>query len=109
MNGWLISASHGARPGDSTPWFASFWEFCDRYCNERFGNDWHLSPEQSILLHAENTVIPAQVIIYSKKGHNNTVKLHFRTSLYDLKEQQLPSPNDLVIRNSFRIFSQPQH
>ena len=94
MKGWLISASPDVRPGDSTPWFASFWEFCARYCNERFGKDWHLSPEQSLLLHAENTIIPAQAIIYSPKGHNNTVELLFRTSLYDLKEQQLPSRND---------------
>jgi hypothetical protein len=50
MKGWLISASPGVRPGDSTQWFASFWEFCARYCNERFGKDWHLSPEQSLLL-----------------------------------------------------------
>ena len=91
MKGWLISANPGVRPGDSTPWFASFWEFCALYCNERFGKDWHLSPEQSLLLHAENTIIPTQVIIYSPKGHNNTVGLLFRTSLYDLKEQQLLS------------------
>src|ERR1035438_5231331 len=65
IKGWLISSSPGARDGDSTPWYASFWEFCARYCNQRFGGEWYLSPEQSILLHAENTVIPAQVIIHS--------------------------------------------
>jgi hypothetical protein len=64
MKGWLISSSPGAQAGDSTPWFASFWEFCARYCNERFEEDWHLSPEQSLLLHAENTIIPSQVIVY---------------------------------------------
>src|SRR5438093_565694 len=56
MKGWLISSSPGARAGDSTPWYASFWEFCARYGNERVGDDWHLSPEQSLLLFAENTV-----------------------------------------------------
>src|ERR1035437_3541616 len=105
MKGWLISSSPGAQAGDSTPWFASFWEFCARYCNERFGGEWHLSPEQSLLLHAENTIIPSQVIVYSPKGHNNTIRLLFRTSLYDLKEQQLPAPKDLVVRNGLRLFS----
>ena len=38
MKGWLISASPSAREGDSTSWYASFWEFCARYCNARFGN-----------------------------------------------------------------------
>jgi len=59
MKGWMISSSPGVRDGDSTPWYASFWEFCARYCQDRFGDAWHLSPEQSLLLHAENTVIPA--------------------------------------------------
>ena len=43
MKGWLISSSPGARAGDSTPWYASFWEFCARYSGERFGDEWHLS------------------------------------------------------------------
>src|SRR5664279_1692508 len=98
MKGWLISSSPGARDGDSTPWYASFWEFCARYCAERFGEDWHLSPEQSLLLHAENTVIPAQVIVHTPKGTNNKVSLLFSTSLYDLKQPQLPPVADLTVR-----------
>ena len=86
MKGWLISSSPGARDGDSTPWYASFWEFCARYCDERFGREWHLSPEQSLLLHAENTVIPTQVVVYSPKGTNHNLDLLFGTSLYDLKQ-----------------------
>ena len=70
MKGWLISSSPGARAGDSTPWYASLWEFCARYCSERFDDEWHLSPEQSLLLLAENTVIPRQVVVYSPKGTN---------------------------------------
>src|SRR6266498_3078751 len=65
MKGWLISSSPRARAGDSTPWYASFWEFCARYCDDRFGTKWHLSPEQSLLLHAEDTVVPRQVVVYS--------------------------------------------
>jgi hypothetical protein len=52
IQGWLISSAPGTRDGDSTPWYSSFWEFCARYCNERFGDEWHLSPEQSLILHA---------------------------------------------------------
>ena len=85
MKGWLISSSPGARDGDSTPWYASFWEFCARYCDQRFGDAWHLSPEQSLLLLAENTVIPKQVVVYSPKGTNHNLDLLFGTSLYDLK------------------------
>src|SRR5271167_1965128 len=71
MKGWLISSSPGAREGDSTQWYASFWEFCAGYCRDRFDDAWHLSPEQSILLHAQNTAIPTQVVVYSRKGANH--------------------------------------
>jgi fido (protein-threonine AMPylation protein) len=105
VKGWLISSGPGARDSDSTPWYASFWEFCARYCNERFADEWHLSPEQSLLLHAENTVTPAQVIVYSPKGMNNKIALLLHTSLYDLKQPQMPPPADLVVRDALRLFA----
>ncbi len=103
IKGWLISTSPGVAPGDTTPWFASFWEFCARYCEFRFGADWHLSPEQSLLLHAEDTVIPKQVIVYSPKGTNNTDSLRFGTSIYDLKSK-MPPEADLMTKNGLRLF-----
>jgi fido (protein-threonine AMPylation protein) len=105
LRGWLISSSPGTAPGESTPWFASFWEFCARYCEERFSKEWHLSPEQSLLIHAENTVIPPQVIIYSPKGANNTTALLFGTSLYDLKESQPTPTGDLIVKDGLRLFA----
>jgi hypothetical protein len=105
MKGWLISSSPDARDGDSTPWYASFWEFCARYCGERFGDDWHLSPELSVMLHAENTVIPSQVIVHSSKGTNHKIALLFGTSLYDLKLAQMPAASDLMTRDGLRIFT----
>lgn len=105
MKGWLVSWSPGAAPGDTTPWFASLWEFCARYCAFRFGEDWHLSPEQSLLIHAEHTVIPQQVIIYTPKGTNNTVQLLFGTSLYDLRQKDMPPASDLTERGGLRLFT----
>jgi fido (protein-threonine AMPylation protein) len=105
MKGWLISASPNVREGDSTPWYASFWEFCARYCNERFNDYWHLSPEQSLLIHGQKTVIPEQVVVCSPKGTNNTVNLLFGTSLYDLKQPAMPTAADLVVMDGLRIFS----
>ena len=103
IKGWVISTSPGAAAGDTAPWFAPFWEFCARYCDSRFGKDWHLSPEQSLLVHAEDTVIPKQVIIYSPKGTNNTIKLLFRTLLYDL-ESRMPPAASLLVKDGLCIF-----
>lgn len=105
MKGWLISSGPSARPGDSTPWYASFWEFCACYCNDRFGDDWHLSPELSLSLHAEKTVIPEQAVVCSPKGTNHAVGLPFGTSVFDLKVPAMPARNDLVTRDGLRLFS----
>jgi hypothetical protein len=105
MKGWLISSSPQAREGDSTPWYASFWEFCASYCQDRFDEAWHLSPEQSVLLHAQNTVIPTQVVVYSLKGTNHTMNLLFGTSIYDLKQPEMPPAVDVSVKDGLRLFS----
>lgn len=105
--GWLITTNPGSDEGDTTPWYTSFWEFCARYCDKRFGQNWHLSPEQSLLLHGENTIIPQQVVVYTPKGTNNVIDLLFNTSLYDLKQtkKQSPPPADLTMRDGLRLYS----
>jgi hypothetical protein len=37
MKGWYIAARPGERAGDSTGWYASFWDFCAAYLRTRFG------------------------------------------------------------------------
>ena len=105
MKGWLISSSPDSEPGESTPWHASFWEFCARYCDERFGEQWHLSPEQSLFLHGERTVIPDQLVVHSPKATNNDIKLLFGTTLYDLKVAEMPPTSALMVRDGLRLFS----
>lgn len=106
MRGWLISASPGERTGGTTPWFASLWEFCARYSTERFGNQWHLSPEQSLLLHAGRTVIPQQVIVYTPKGTKNTVELLYGTSIFDVKAE-IPPKDDVEEQDGLRLYVAP--
>lgn len=104
MRGWLISSSPAAQPGDTTPWFASFWEFCQRYCGRQFGEAWHLSPEQSLRIHGEDTAIPSQVIIYSTAANNNRIDLLFGTSLFALKQKAMPPARDLEVARGLRLF-----
>ncbi|MCU1316083.1 MAG: cell filamentation protein Fic [Candidatus Acidoferrum typicum] len=105
MKGWLISSSPDSQAGESTPWHASFWEFCARYCDERFGKQWHLSPEQSVFLHGERTVIPDQLVVHSPKATNNDINLLFGTTLYDLKVAEMPVGAALTVRDGLRLFS----
>ena len=105
MKGWLMSSRPGTNPGDTTSWYASFWEFCGRYCSDRFGDEWHLSPELSLLIQAEATSIPRQVVIYTPRGSNNTIELLFETGLYDLVSGSMPPVEDIVSHDGLRLFT----
>jgi len=105
MKGWVISSSPGVREGDSTPWYASFWEFCQQYCDSRFGSEWYVGPEQSLLLLAENSVIPNQLVICSPLGTNNTIQLPFGASIFDLQQSEMPPENDLIEYHGIRLLS----
>ena len=103
MKGWLISTSPDAAPGDTTPWFTAFWEFCSRYCAARFEDEWHLSPRHSLDLHAEKSTIPSQVIVHSPRASNNLIHLPFGTSLFGLKQKAPPSAADITTRDGLRL------
>jgi fido (protein-threonine AMPylation protein) len=45
------------------------------------------------------------MVIYSSKGSNNTVKLPFDTSIFDLKIQSDPKSDDIVEREGLRMYS----
>ena len=104
-NGWLISASPAAPPGDSTPWYSVFWEFCARYCERRFGKRWWLSAEQSALLHGGNTAVPAKVVVHAPEGGNNRLELPFGTALFDVRDRREPEPGDVEVRDGLRLLA----
>jgi hypothetical protein len=56
-------------------------------------------------MHAEDTVVPTQVIICSPKGANHKIPLLFGTSLYDLKQSPMPPASDLIVKDGLRLFS----
>ena len=89
IKGWVMTTRPGDRQGDSTAWYSSFWEFAKVYLDDRFGSDWTVSPEGSILLHAENLNVPHQVIIHSPKANNQLVDLPHDSSFYLLRVPKL--------------------
>ncbi len=69
--GWYISTPADEQPGDSTSWYASYWNFCADYLKDRYGDDYFISPDQSLLIHAGNWTVPQQLIIRTSKGMNH--------------------------------------
>lgn len=106
MKGWYIPTRQNEAAGESTAWYASFWGFCAAYLQERFGTNWSLSPEQSLLLHVGNTTVPRQLLVRSPKARNQVTKLPHDTSLFDTRAA-LPEAGQMAEKDGLRLFSVP--
>lgn len=106
IKGWYIASSPDEAPGDSTAWYASFWDFCAAYLAERFGKEWCLSPEQSLALHAGNGSVPAQLLVRTPKGGNKPTPLLHGTSVFDVRNV-MPPENEIVEHDGLRLYSVP--
>jgi hypothetical protein len=104
MKGWYIASRPEEGRGDSTAWYASFWDFCSAYLRERFGAEWCLSPEQSLSLHAGDRAVPAQLLVRSPKARNNVTRLAYDTSILEVRSN-MPTAGDTEDKEGLRIFS----
>ena len=104
MKGWYYPTSPNERLGESTAWYAAFWPFCAAYLEERFGADWSLSPEQSLLLHAGNLTVPPQLLVRAKKAGKKIIQLPHKTSLLDVVAA-LPPEGHADTLEGLRVFS----
>ena len=106
MKGWYISANPDTAEGESAAWYASYWDFCAAYLSSRFEGEWLLSPEQSLLFHADNKTVPSQLLIRAPKATNNITQLPFETSLLDIRSS-LPDKQDITQKEGLLLFALP--
>lgn len=109
IHGWRMSTTPDVLPGDTTPWFSCFWEFCGRYCVYRFATSWHLSPDQSLLIHAGDLNIPHQIVVHARKAQSNLLELPFGVKLLDLPypRQRRITRNDIDVVNGLNVLNLP--
>ena len=106
MKGWYVPSRPDEAASESTAWYASFWGFCAAYLEERFGENWSLSPEQSLFIHVGNRTVPAQLLVRSPKAGNKPTSLPHNTSLLDVRAS-LPEKEDVQLLDGLRLFSLP--
>ena len=106
LKGWYIPSRPDGPKGESTAWYASFWQFCATYLDHLKGDGWCLSPEQSISLHAENWTVPRQLLVRAVRARNNVTPLPHGTSLLDMRSS-LPPTESMGEVNGIRIFALP--
>jgi hypothetical protein len=105
IKGWYVPARPDGTAGESTAWYASFRDFCASYLNERFGKDWCLSPEQSLLIHAGNRTVPRQLLVRAPKGDNKLTNLLHGTSLLSVRLKG-PDEKDIeVTSEGLRLYA----
>jgi hypothetical protein len=104
IKGWYIPSRPDEPAGESTAWYASFWQFSADYLTNRFSAKWCLSPEQSLSLQAGNRIVPRQLMVRSPNARNKVTNLPHNTSLFDVRAS-LPPLADIQIREGLRLFT----
>lgn len=82
VKGWYIQTRPQEDAGDSTAWFTSMREFIASYSSERFGKDWHVGPEQSLILQSGERSPPKQIQVWASRATNQSLTLPHDTSLF---------------------------
>ncbi len=106
IKGWHITSSPDSA-GETTAWYSSYWHFVAAYCNSRFGNDWSLTAEESLLLNSGECVVPKQLLIRAKKGDGNILQLPDGCSLLTFAAT-LPGEPMIDSRWGLRIYSREE-
>lgn len=103
IKGWYIGLRPGME-GETTDWYTVYWHFVTRYCNNRFGEAWCLTPDQSLDLLSGDDKVPTQTIIRNPEGNNKPVRLLYGTGLFNLKAK-MPSKVLVEPRYGLQIYS----
>ncbi|MBW6499959.1 MAG: Fic family protein [Bacteroidales bacterium] len=106
IKGWYIVCRPGTGPGDPASWYTNYWNFCSEYLRSRFSNNWCLSPEESISIHAGNMSIPKQLLVRSPEAQNNLLKLLYGTSMLEVR-LSIPEKNEIDTFKGINIYSLP--
>ncbi len=102
--GWYVPSNPAESEGDTTSWYSCYWDFCAKYLNHKYKLLWCLSADQSLLAHAENYTVPAQLIVKSPQGNNTPTAFPHYTSMFNLKSE-LPQPAHLETFKGLRIYN----
>ncbi len=106
LNGWYTPARPEETDEGKATWRAAYWGFLAVYLRKRFGDDWCLSPEQSLMFHAGNRAVPDELIIRSPVACNKTTELLHGNSLLEVRAA-MPRKKDIVDVDGMRLFSLP--
>ena len=105
LDGWYIIRF---TPEDCGPadWCRAYWHFIVAYLNDKFGEDWCLSPDCSLDFYSESTLIPDQLVVRSGKAGGKIVRLPYDSSILEVKADV---PEDVEKDPKYGVHLYPLH
>ncbi len=108
LRGWYFVSDPSAEQGDTTPFFANFWEYLTCYLRERFDTGYCLTAEHSLLRHAQHTVIPKTVNVVLAVNQSQVQELAFgHTIALFPGRSAFPTPEHTVQIHGLRCMAAP--
>jgi Fic/DOC family protein len=107
IRGWYVPSRPDEAKGETTAWYASMREFVASYADARFHDQWHVNPEQSLILRSGDRTIPKQIQIWALKGTNQTVPLPHNCSLFIYKAPKLLAAEPSADCGALRLVDLP--
>ena len=104
--GWYLLSRPTQRTGESTVWYAAFWDFLGVYLQERFGNDYCLSALPSLEVHIGANLVPRQVTAITARGGTSKLALPHETSLLVYQDAK-NVPRTVEVVDELRVMPLP--
>lgn len=82
IGGWYLSNNPSEDTGDSTQWYAHMEAFVAAYAASRFGKEWQVPPELSLLKQSGHTGVLNQIQIHAPKANNQVISLPHGCSVF---------------------------
>jgi len=102
--GWYIAASPEEKEGETASWYMAYWDFCADYLRDVYGDDYFISPDQSLLIHAGNWTVPTELIVRTTKQMNHKTPL-LNDTIISHWESPPPKASEFVSVNGIRMMT----
>ncbi|MDD3325256.1 MAG: Fic family protein [Sulfurospirillaceae bacterium] len=105
IKGWhfISNPEKNLQQGDTSLWYSNFWLFISKYIKKRFGEDYIVNPDDSLLLHTGSTVIPQQLIVATKANGNMNLTLPTNIKVIIYSDKNIPE--NATIINGMRTYT----
>jgi Fic family protein len=78
LRGWYIMAVPKGPNTVTAIWYSNYWDFLNAYLSSRFGNDYCLSPVDSLTFHSQDNVLPESINVYTKRKSPTTTEINIQ-------------------------------